>query len=416
VGNLRNAHRIETRGGTRFFPRLIRFLVFILILVGLGSAYIQGYLDPVLRNPQVVAGWKKVQGMVQPLVSDLRQKVPFLAQWFSSLPDLQDVDPGEFDQLKLANQADFTTQGPKLALALSRKDLIRPVFYTASNLPDDTSIEVLIIGRPETLLNRLHFSGVKQVSLKGGFGHTTPLVDQGGQPLPRGVYRIFAVDSSRQTPEVQLVLSQLSPLQGKIPVQIPAGRHVYALGEYFLGGRKDKSYAERLRLYHERIRKQSDTELMELRQFHATLKSQLDSTVKRFSALRRRRKISSQESKSWNRFFQTWNGLSGQLAQSFRSWTPDVLVNRHFHVRLYEMTKEAAKHIFKVHGMENDFVVGKPMEDFSNAYGEALVKAQVALAELSNSLEKVKSMPPSPVGMPQRLPRSTGDSLGGKGS
>ncbi|MCC7440689.1 MAG: DUF4339 domain-containing protein [Bdellovibrionales bacterium] len=374
---------VAVRGGERLAPKLIKWLGFLAVVAGGYAAYLQGYLNPAIEHPMVKEAWHSAHSQIRPLLRTAITKFPALGQLISPIPSLPDVDPADYEQLKAAALADPLVDGGKVALALSQGDLLRPAFHLAGNLPDGVSLDVLVYGRSETLLNAMNFMELRQVRLAGGHGVTPAFAYSDGKPLPRGTYSVYVVDSQAQTPEAQAFLASLLSTTTKIPEFIPKNRKIALAATFFLGGAKDAVYAERLKLYHDKLREKSQAELAEIRQFLSSLSSQFNSTQRQFQSLRKGKAATPIQRTQWGRFSGQWVGFMAQLNQSFIKWTPEFVLNNQFHGLLYMMTRETGQAVFAVHqGQALYFSGGALPQDYDIQLKQRVAFAHEALTGL----------------------------------
>jgi hypothetical protein len=305
--------------------------------------------------------------------------------------------------MKAAALSDPVAEGGKVAMALSTSDLLKPVIHVGTNLPDGISLDVIAVGKADTLLNSLSFLGLRQVHVSAGYAPTAPFALADGKPLPRGMYSVYVTESKAQTPEAQAFLAPLAASTAKMPDFLPKGHKIFGSAFYFLGGTKDASYAERLKLYHDKLREKSQSELAELRQFLASLVSQFNSTNRQYQTLHKGRLTPAQKA-SWTRFSQGWDKFTGQLVSVFQTWNPEMLMNNMFHSTLYVITKEAGTSILGLHQTQAQYFAGKPLPpEFDAMVAQRASVAQENLNILQAKIQETMQMQPSPNGMPGRL-------------
>lgn len=393
---------VAVRGGERFVPRLIRWLAFLLVLAGVGAAYVQGYLDPVLRSPALKAGLQMAQDFARPYLIQLVEKVPALGQWISPIPSLDDVASEDYEDLKSAALVNPKTGGPRIALALARADPLAPAFYASSNLPDGAELEIYVEGLPETLLNLLGFSGSTRARIEKLLGKSGVLRQADGKPLPRGEYVVYVMEADKQPPAVKEALAPAAPSPLKTPANLPKGRKAVAKKTYFLGGAKDAPYQARLKEFHDRLRQKAQAELTELKQHALTLEAELGDSAANFARLRKG-KTSKAQQKAWNYFHGKWTQKASQLSEAFSKWTPEVIQNNLFYGVLFGLVQQASQAIVKVHGIHHSFFAGGiDAKSFEIQLGEANSQAQQALGTLKAKVDQAGALPPTPSGMPRR--------------
>jgi hypothetical protein len=382
----------------------LKWAFFLLVVAGAAVAYIGGFLGPLLNSQTLRNGTQAINGYADPLLMTLTEKAPFLGQWISPIPQLQDVNHEDFEALKAAARMKLSTVGPQLALAVSRNDLINPTFYASSNLPDGAIFDIYVEGISDTLLNQLSFSAKGQVVISRRLGETSALKGLDGKIFPRGQYVVMAVDPETQPAEVKAYTSRLQALpQDTLPLTFPKGLKVVAMKSYFLGGAKDANYTTRLKEYHDKLAEKARNELSECKQFAATLDMQLSSTMSKFAFLHRGKKVSPAQAKVWGAFDKQWTALSTQLNQAFAQVTPETLKTDYFYGTLYQTSQQASQAVSKLHEIQNS--VYSSTADPKSAeiqLGEASAIAQTAVNELKAKIDYVDKLPPKPNGMPNR--------------
>jgi hypothetical protein len=386
---------VETRGGERFAPRLIKWLFLLLFPVGIAAAYIQGYLDPVIHSPTLKATFQTVSDFTQPYLMQLVEKYPEIGQWISPISSLEDVSPEEYEELRVAAS---TPEGQpvKHALALSKGDLLNPVFYVAAHVSDNTQVVVQVEGLPDTLLNTTSFVTKTPALFSKRLAKSLPVKFNETKPVPRGQYKVtvFAVGAPKGSP------APTGTSDGEVKPQMLAAK------TYFLGGAKDATYVSRLKEFHDKLKQKAATEIGELSQFAQTVETQLNDTLARFAALHKadkKGKVPAGAKKTWGDFHAKWSGLEGQLTQTFQKWTPDSFKNDFFYGVLYEKTQQAAQAVERLHEFHNQFFTGNvDAKGFEIQVGEATSVAQGAVSALRAKIDQAKNIPPSPNGMPRK--------------
>jgi len=143
------------------------------ILAGFLTAYLQGHLDPLVHSSAVQGSLQSLSYLVRPHLLALSEKFPYLEQWVSPIPAIEDVSAEEYDELKNAAQGKPETHGVRLSIALSSLDSLSPSFYVSTNLPSGAQFVIFVVGVPETLLNQLSFSTHVPVTVTKHLGNTS---------------------------------------------------------------------------------------------------------------------------------------------------------------------------------------------------------------------------------------------------
>jgi hypothetical protein len=381
----------------------LKILFFLIVIGAAATAYVGGYLGPVLNSQALRSSAQTLSAYTDPLLMVLTDKVPVLGQFISPIPQLQDVDKEDFEALKAAARVNLEA-GPRLALALSRNDLINPTFYASSNLPDGAVFDIYVEGIPETLLNQLSFSAKSRVVISKRLGETSALKGLDGKMFPRGQYIVMAVDPDTQPANVKAYTSRFQTLPpDSIPRNLPKELRVVASKTYFLGGAKDANYTTRLKEFHDKIAEKARNEVSECKQFAATLEMQFTSTVQKYAFLHHGKKFSPAQAKVWGAFDRQWTGLMDQLNQAFGKITPESLKTDYFYGPLYQASQQASQAVGRLHEIQNG--VYTSTVDAKSAeiqLGEATAIAQTAVNELKAKIDYVDKLPPKPNGMPNR--------------
>ncbi|NDG83540.1 MAG: DUF4339 domain-containing protein [Proteobacteria bacterium] len=331
----------------------------------------------------------------RPLLVSITTKAPLLKKAIKLVPRLADVKAQELSELDTARAASLESGGT-IGLALSNSDPNRPLFYVSSNLPGEARLTLLVIGEPETLLNRLQYSGQVNVTLSHGFTKSDVLLMDGGQPLPKGDYRVYAFDSAEQKDEA--TKSALATLNE--PRQ---GAKVVAVHKFFIGGERDQTYLTRLKSFHENIRKKADRELEELHQFAETLILQHNALTSGFQKMYKAKKISPAMKSAWKRDSAAWLQISGQLDQTIQTWSKDTLQNEFFYGKAYELVKNAFQSMRALFQLEIDFVEKNTDRNaFEIQHGKLLSEARDSLDLMRTRTEALFKAPKTQSGLPSR--------------
>jgi hypothetical protein len=381
---------------SRALGRAITGLVFLVVIAGV---YKTGYLSRFSE----VAGVKVVSEQLKSYLITLGEKVPFLDQWISPIPTLEDVAPREYAELQQTAKAKITAgSGAQLALALSRSDLLAPSFYISTNIPEPVSVHLYIVGVSDTLLNQNSFFSEVDVKIAKKIGKTPGIRMADGQLIPRGEYGIYVVAGENQPLLQRTLLANIPPLPIKTPSEVPKDAKILAFKSTFLGGNRDATYASRLKDFHDKLRTKASNELGEIRQFVTTVESQFASTNVKFGLLKKI-KVSTRNRKQWEDFHTEWMKLQEQMDQIFRKWTPEVLSQEYFYGTLYQLVQQAGISVQKVHEFHHAYFVGvSDQKTFEIQLGEASSSASNALTLLKAKVDQVEKLAPTPNGMPRR--------------
>lgn len=384
----------------------IKFLLFLILLSGGFGAFLAGYLDAFLPSEAAsVSARRTLMGLARPFLSQIEEQVPAVGVWLSPISRPEDVTDEEFQTLRRAASGNGLEGVNSVGLAIAKTDPTQPTFYVSADLPDGALFEVVVRGVPGTLLNATGFERTLKVTLMEHLGRSGALKAEDNSPLPKGEYQIYAYESADQSPAVQQTLAQLQPSARKLPEGMPVGRKLVTLAEEFLGGPKDAAYSERLKEFHDRLKQKALAEITETRQFANTLESQLSISTQEFGRIRAMRNPI-QRKKAWADFNTHWSQLTGQLTQTFQTWTPDALQGEYFYGPIYIATQQAGVAVTAAQAQRNDFMTQPLPKDLAAAEATlttVAVNAQTAVNNLKDLITKAETLQQSAGGIPQKL-------------
>jgi hypothetical protein len=374
-------------------PLFLVLGLFFLVVIGIGGLAALSRFAP-----------EDVHAKLRPTLAKVVDKAPFLAPLFHLIPSLPDISPEEQVELEAARNTPAETT-PKIALALSMNDANRPLFYVSTNLPDRTKFEVYLVGSPETLLNKLQFTAQNSVKTSRGFGKTDVFLADGGQPIPKGEYRVVVAESPDQEESVKAALNALSPnkTNAKLPENIPQGARFVVMKSYFLGGPRDETYLTRLKQFHEKMKQKADGEITELKQYSDTLNLQFSTLTTEFNHIYQAKKLSPQLKQAWKKDANTWQQINGQLEQTIQTWSSETIQNEFFYGKIFSLVKSAYDSIKTLFALENSYV-DKPSDHgtFDIQHGKTLSETRDALELLRTKMDAIVKAPKSPSGLPTR--------------
>ncbi|MBC7692200.1 MAG: DUF4339 domain-containing protein [Methylotenera sp.] len=381
-------------------------LVLIILIAAMVGAGMQGLLDPVLKTPAMQAATRAASDSLRPLVA----RFPALAQFISPIPTLDDVAPEDYEELKAAASPGQPT---RLAVAVSRADLMAPLFYVSGNLPDGAQVDVWVEGVSDTLLNQTAFSGHATAKMNQKLGKTETLRMADGKPIPRGQYLLFVTEGDSQPDPVKPVISALPNSTVQVPATLQSQlkeKKLLTRKSYFLGGPRDQTYVARLKEFHDRIMAKSSNERVEVKQFTALLESQIDGSIATFDKLRKgpakpTKAQLAAKAKAWDDFNVKWVQVEEQINQAMAKITPDALTNEYFYGPLYQLTQQTAQETNKMHELHHAFFKSTPdMASFDIQLGEVTSQVRAALTTLKTKFDEVEKLPATASGLPQKMP------------
>jgi GYF domain 2 len=394
----------STSGGQSRSSSIMKWAGYAAIFAGLFVAYTGGFFSPIVNSQVTKAGVQTAQNFLDPVLAIIADKVPILGQWISPLPALDDVSKEEYEQLKAAANGNLNGTGPQLGMALSQADLFSPSFYLATNLPDGATFAVYVDGIPDTLLNQLSFSAVGQATVTKHLAKVDQLKSADGKAFPRGKFTVYIIAPDSQPPAVKPFISRFMAINAQsLPFPLPQNSRVVMTKGYFLGGPRDATYTTRLKEFHDKITARAQAELVECKQFTSLLEAQLTGTNTKFAALKRGKRVSAGQKKTWGDFHKQWSTLSDQIGQAFAKMTPETLHNDYFYGSIYLASQQASQAAARLHDIQNTFfTTNSDPKSFDIQLGEAASVAQSALNELKAKIDRIEKLPPNPNGMPVR--------------
>ena len=375
-----------------FAPRAARsfsigpILVLLILLGALYQAVASGMLDSTLTK---IGMYEKIKAMHLPALptKTLTKKIipllPKAAQKFLSPVELpEDVLPADADALVDAASGALE-EGAHIAVAIAGGDVFTPSFIIAGNLPDGTKLDLHLKGREGTLLNARTFEAKTNVIFNKLISRSRPVQTPDGKPLPRGEYTVLIYDAENQLPEVSLALAAAP--RKSAPSAIPPGKTVFAVESYFLGGKKDGSYEEKLKAYNDKIKTQVAAESAELKQLQATIESMANESASRFfkmTAKPAKGPAAKKQKLEWKKYHDEYVKMGSQIQQQL---TPNP--DRMFPT-VYDETVQVWQLSEKLHQLENDFFDNKATTPDIQAQAGKTLEALNALK--STIMEKVK--------------------------
>lgn len=347
---------------------------------------------------------EETHSLIRPTLVKILDIVPALQPIFKLTPKIPDIKADDSVDLEVAMMG-APEVGVKLAIAVSQGDPNRPYFYVATNLPDKTKFDIYLVGNGETLLNRLAFSTQTTVMTKFGLGKSDVILAVGGQPIPKGEYDVYVVESTDQDESVRAAMNDFQPTRAavKTPSEVPAQTKYLFVKKMFIGGERDENYLTRLKSFHEKVKSSTDREVQELKQYSDTLSIQFASFTGDFRRVTASKKPTAQVKGLWDKSVSTWQQLNGQLDQTVQTWTKETLQNEFFYGKTYELVKNAYEAVKKLFAIEIQFVT-QPSDKaaFEIQHGKALSETRDSLEILKTKVDQILKAPKTPSGLPTR--------------
>ncbi len=341
---------------------------------------------------------------IRPTLNKIVAKAPVLSVLFNLIPHAGELSSESRKEMEEAIIGDPTV-GVKFTVTLLQSDPTRPSAYLATNLPDRTKFNVYLIGNSETLVNRLSYQGQFVIQTFKGIGKSEVLLLEDGQPLSKGEYDLWITESSEQEESLKEVIAALPANRpsGVLPQPLPNSAKFVLKKTLFIGGARDENYLTRLKAFHEKIKQNSEKEMVELRQYSDTLALQFQTLTSEFAKVLKSKKPTASQKDNWKQVSKKWLEINGQLEQTIQTWSKETLQNEFFYGNAYELVKgsyDSIKNLFKI---ENEYM-DKPTEKsaFEIQYGKAANECRLSLNQLKGKIEMILKAPKSPNGLPKR--------------
>lgn len=268
----------------------------------------------------------------------------------STLPELNDVNSEDYEELKKAAKAPISS-GPQVAIALSKADPLSPIFYVVTNLPDGARFEIYVEGVPHRLLNTLSYSGKLDVTTGKRLAKSLPLRYPDGKPIPRGEYMVYVMEAPIGQPDlVYKELLPLAPVQRNLPNQLPQDRRLVFSKKIFFGA-KDSTYEARLKEFHDGLITRAKNEAADLSMASVTLESQALVLVSTYDRLKKQ-PIGPKQKQVWNAMNSTWTPVEGQLVQKYSGMSPEQIKEGFFHHNLVSEFLAVERILSELHSVQ----------------------------------------------------------------
>jgi hypothetical protein len=307
------------------------------------------------------------------LIAALGSAIAFKVFSNNTLPPVYDVSSGEYGELKaVVANGDALSQQPQVAIALSIADIESPQFYIASNLPDQTTLEILLEGIPETLLQKFNLVKHASVTVKNGLAKTPAFHDDNGASLPLGEYQV------------------------SVKCQTCIAKHKLAVRQYFLGGTRNRRYDELLLNYHQRISEQATAELLDLNQLVSTLEQQLTESNDEFESA-----IDTNNLSSWDEFHRNWIVLQSQIGLLLAAPSGQNQKSIRYYSGYYAFATQISQLVDKIHSAQESYLhlETKAVEAVNIIDSDISISRTMILA-IKAKLTLLERRSPSSTGMP----------------
>ncbi len=380
-------------GSRSRYPKLISVILVLMIVLTLGGLSLLSRL-----------GNDELHASIRPLLNRMTETMPFLTPLFKMVPASSDWPSQEKAELTEALKG-APEKAVRIAIAVIQSDPSRPQLLISTNLPDQTQFDVYLIGKGETLLNRIHYSSKFSVKSIRGIAKSEVLLTEEGQPLSKGEYSIWITESQEQDESLRVRIADYPQNRPStaLPAPIPNSSKFVLNKNIFLGGARDESYLTKLKAFHEKIKQNSDKELVELRQYSDILGIQFQTLTQEFEKILKSRKVSDAQRVQWKMNSKKWLDLNAQLEQSIQTWSKETLQNEFFYGSAYELVKGSYESLKSLFNIENEYVE-KPADKntFLIQHGKAISESRQSLEQLRGKIDLILNAPKSANGLPAR--------------
>ena len=219
-----------------------------------------------------------VSGGVAFMLGGFAEGGGILALFWTPLPKLDDVNSETYERMKeMVGRS--RENGVGFVAALSKEDMLNPSFYVATNLPEGTMINFKLEAIPGKIVNKVFLKVEEKRPVEGNsmakFG---PLGD-GAKPLPMGSYKVIV--TSDASPSEKLI--DVVTIGAKVVIERRMGRYL------------------------ERLQKDYDREVGELREIIRTLVNVHREFKEKIVVTKRNRSRQNLE-----QLLSLWDGFVGQ--------------------------------------------------------------------------------------------------------
>lgn len=345
-----------------------------------------------------------IHALIRPTLNKIIDRAPMVSPLFHLMPNTNDIKGDARKEMEEALLG-APTANVRIAIALSQNDPNRPNFYLATNLPDHTKFDVYLIGNSDTLLNRLQFRTQLVISTMRGLGKSDVLLSDDGQPLSKGEYQVWVTEAQEQDDALKDTLSKfpVNRPSGILPPPLPNSAKFVLNKTIFIGGARDDNYLTRLKAFHEKIKQNSEKELIELRQYADTLTLQYQTLTGEFEKILKAKKPSESQKNNWKKTSKQWLEINAQLEQTIQTWSKETLQNEFFYGVAYELVKSAYDSIRNLYSIENEYLEKtEERSRFQIQHGKAVSECKQTLDQLRGKIEVILKAPKSPNGLPKR--------------
>ncbi len=263
--------------------RLFLALVFVVIPLALYQALSKGMIPGVsmplpplpidaIFDGAINAG-SKLPRLMAPVVDVFQDHMPeFIQEWASPITNIENVPLEKMKELRQTARTSLE-QGVAIGTAVAVGDEINPIFHVVTNMPDGVLLTMELRGKAGTLLNATSFSKTLFAEVLNHYSKTAVVYADAGKPVPRGDYMLLIYEADKQSPEAAQFIASL-PAK-KASSLTPPGKKIFQIETYFLGGKKDALYQQKLAEFNAKLVGRRSTEVSELQQVISAIESNI---------------------------------------------------------------------------------------------------------------------------------------------
>jgi len=340
---------------------------------------------------------------IRPTLNKIIDRMPMLTPLFHLIPGSSELKPEARKELEEALLG-TPKEKVRLAVVLAQNDPNRPYFLVTTNLPEHLKLDLYLIGNSETLLNRLQYRTQISLSPVRGLARSDVLLAEDGQPLSKGEYQVWVTESQDQDDATRDLLSKFASDRptGVLPAPVPNSAKFVLTKTVFIGGARDDNYLTRLKAFHEKIKQNSEKELVELKQYADTLALQYQTLTSEFDQVLKTKKPTATQKANWKKISEQWLQINSQLEQTIQTWSKETLQNEFYYGSAYEMVKSAYDSIKNLFTIENAYLENpSELSAFQIQHGKAVSESHQTLDQLKGKIDAILTAPKSSNGLPK---------------
>lgn len=338
------------------------------------------------EKKEIVRPWKKIFAVLGGVIvlgaavffqfRDSLEEIIFI------FPEIQDVSPEDYLELRRAARTKVSAEGQSLALAISSvKGSEPPSIYVSANRPNGTELEGTLRSLPYSVLEGGSVSLEFSIVLNKRLGKSAPLITKNGSPIPSAQYMIKVKDKS--DPKMALEKKLL-----------------------FLGGMSPGDYGSRLGKYRDQMKEQISSELKDLKSLYPAIIGYVDFSQKAFE--QSLTIISPEKRKNaWTTYQKQLASDPSRLEEKFNPpANPNEAQKKKFYSAHYQKVREFWQMAKALQERQNAFFLKPPapaakeaaIKDIRDFYAQCHSQAEQLARDLAKTEESWKTSS----GLPER--------------